>query len=111
MKDLRRSSGTFGAQRVHLGISHPERQGLGILNISYGRVLSLTCSACSAFLAPPRGIAPLQITQLSAIADMGTSYFSAKVFISVRRGSICSQVRLPPNLSISAVDRPGIGVD
>jgi hypothetical protein len=41
----------------------------------------------------------LQMTQLMAMADMGTSYFSERAFISVRSGSICSQVRFPPNLT------------
>jgi len=53
-------------------------------------------------------MAPLQITQLMAIADMGTLYFSAKPFISVRSGSICSHVKFPPNLYTSAQTLPGV---
>ena len=49
-----------------------------------------TSVACFALRAPPRAIAPLHITQLRAMADMVTSYFSAKARISVRSGSISS---------------------
>lgn len=46
-----------------------------------------TCSACSRFLAPPSGIAPLQITQFNATADTGTPCFAAIARIVSKRGS------------------------
>jgi len=52
--------------------------------------LFLTCSACEPVRAPARGIAPFLITQLIAIADIFTSYFSASSFITSSNGCICS---------------------
>lgn len=49
-----------------------------------------TCSACCLFLAPPSGMAPLEITQFKATADTGTSYLLATLLIASSKGSSCS---------------------
>jgi hypothetical protein len=72
----------------HSVVTHPHIRYY--LDSHASRQTVLTCSACDLFLAPPRGMAPLAITQPRATADTGTSCAFAIPLITSSRGSSCS---------------------
>jgi hypothetical protein len=61
-----------------------------VLVISSEETRLHTCSACDRFLAPPRGIAPLAMTQPRATAETGTSWSFAIFLMTSNKGSSCS---------------------